>query len=65
MKLSEAQRRLLHEVYMRPQVVTYGYQPAQRLVLLGYVSCLDLGYGNSKLEITPAGRKALEDSNGN
>jgi hypothetical protein len=59
-KLTSPQRALLDEIKYERQHVSDTYAPAKKLVALGYAEFLYGKYGTI-LQITPAGRTALED----
>jgi len=59
MRLTEAQRQLLRDVFSGDDGCSAAYRPAQRLVKLG----LCRWRAETRLELTPAGRTALEASN--
>lgn len=66
MKLTKAQLRELQDLAGREYRSHYapGYKPIQLLLELALVDRQDGKYGSATFAITPAGRLALETSNG-
>jgi hypothetical protein len=64
MKLSAAQRALLSSLRIGRRYVAEHYRPLQILLRLGFAKPSKGFFGQTLYDITPAGRAALEESDG-